>query len=384
MEHGKDKRDAARPGISRRTALKGLGAAALTGGYVLSANSDAVPRTADTENDGDGDTTPLPEKNVTPEKPAPFDFSWMTLEHAEDILGMMYHGHNAGALVAHAADGWTYDQYGSASREHMPWGGKCTVVYNIHTQEQKVLNLSLDLLTIEGQLQNDGETDGEWRHKVPEAEGEIIRENRSIPTYLVDIATDAEAEADTLKKAVAAEFAMIVSGLVLALLKSPTPRHTALETYLMSGLGVMEARELSHKEGGSLTRVTGLLNRVQEDLPTMYTFLIHKLRNVIAAEKNAYLANIMDSKSMATVWGVGHAGIETEMMRTSHERMAFIWRWKPLIERIYVHSSAGRPTLWTCRHCEHFQETDGSFAFIFKPPHIEVPTLKSLFSEQKS
>src|SRR3989344_29999 len=118
------------------------------------------------------------------------DLSWMTREHVEDLLGMLYHGHNVGALISHASEGWKRDRYGNTTIEEAPWGGSCTIVYNVHGQRREVGDLKADVLTFEKTAQYFESSRPHFRESatlVAPEELPLLHNNPESPCFSVDI-----------------------------------------------------------------------------------------------------------------------------------------------------------------------------------------------------
>ena len=374
----------------RRRLLKGLGAAGGVAAYELLRRRTRLPKTTYTTPNTSGESgSGQIDDNKQEKTKNKIDFSWIRNEHIEDILGMLYHGHNIGGLAAHATDKWKNDKYGNAIIEKAPWGGTYVIIYNFHGSERNAAGFKADVLTFESVLTR---RLGEYESRAPKPtfaqHRSIVRDNISTPSYIVDCP-------ERRWRAYLSVIAIALTEVIMAktgagMLIDPktftSPSKLALATYLTSGVGTLGTVLAGHSVGGKVARVSRVATKTFGDIPTVLLLLMGKLRNVLAAEKNEYIARLYSEKkespvNLATVWGAAHAGLETETLRTSEERMATIRRWKPLIE--LVHGTAPeRSILWTCPRVVHSEDEEGNLFDKITPPHIEISQLKSLFSKE--
>ncbi|MDO8514205.1 MAG: hypothetical protein Q7S50_01540 [bacterium] len=382
---------------TRRRALKGLGALAGVAAYEVFAGRAApqklqnIPRISvedalkKAEKDQDVSKTPLEETNS--EK---IDLSWMTQEHIEDLLGMLYHGHNAGALIAHSTDGWKYDKHGNAYIERAPWGGRCTIIYNVHNYPRETGGLKADVITLEGLIVAPSENKIEDlpARKAGRHEDMLLRENLDRPTYIVDIGPSGKQLLFLIFGSSVVTGTMAMAGLS-KILNDPasllSPRHSAISAYLMSET-ITGAGRWGLFNSRKALRATGALVKTIDDMPHLGMLVLQRLRNVLAAEKNDYIASLYGEQlgrpvHLTTEWGVMHVGLETETLRSSAERVATLNRWKKLILLACV--DPNEPSLlWTCPRVVHDIDSHNNITRKFEPPHIEVPSLKKLFAEE--
>jgi len=315
------------------------------------------------------------------------DLSWMTREHVEDLLGMLYHGHNVGALISHASEGWKRDQYGNATIEKAPWGGPCTILYTVHRNLQEVGNLKADILTFEHTVY-DFESPRRHMREVATAvspeELPLLENNPESPCFSVDIRPSTTRLWANLVASAIVETQMFTAGLE-ALIKNPlSVGNSALVTYLMSGGAAISGR-VAAKTSGKGYEISAIASRIASDIPTAFTLLQLKLRETFAAEKNEYIARLYSKEKpagLATVWGAGHPGIETTTLQSSADRLRTLRLWKPLIKIIDANPKVPEH-LWTCPEMGHFKDAKGEMRWRLGRQYLEVPTLKALFDDKE-
>lgn len=156
-------------------------------------------------------------------------------------------------------------------------------------------------------------------------------------------------------------------------------RREALKLMIKGAAGAYLSMGTLPKILNALACQTGIAEKESRELvklgekanPLSITFA-HQVRNVIMAEKLAWLGENTDLDIVALSIGGAHAGIETALQVSSKERIRFLRTLKPAIltllekESLYkiAKLQAGDNSRWTL---EKF---------------IEVPTLKELFEEK--
>jgi len=383
---------------TRRRLLKGVGAAAGVAAYELLKKQTGAAKLQDIAR---APSNQMPLEESPAEKPLEnfgqsdkkegaaekLDLSWMTREHVEDLLGALYHGHNAGALISHASEGWKRDQYGNATIEKAPWGGPCTIVYTRHFHLQEVGNLKADILTFEHTV-DDFESPRRHMRKVATTVSSedlpLLENNPESPCFSVDTRPSNTRMWANLVASAIVETKMFTAGLE-ALKKNPlSVGNSALATYLMSG-GVVISGRAAAKMSGKGHEISAIASRIASDIPTAFTLLQLKLRDTFAAEKNEHIARLYSKEKpagLATVWGAGHSGIETATLRSSADRLRTLRLWKPLIKIIEMNPKVPE-SLWTCPEMAHFKDASGAMRWRLGRQHLEVPTLKALFEDKE-
>ncbi len=382
---------------TRRRLLKSVGAAAGVAAYELLKKQTGVAKLQDIAR---APSNQMPLEETLSEKPLEdfgqsdkkegadekIDLSWMTREHVEDLLGMLYHGHNAGALTSHATEGWRRDHYGNATIEKAPWGGPCTIVYNVHDRKQEVGELKADVLTFEHTTSNFESPRPHFRDistQVAPEELPLLENNPKSPCFSVDMGPSTARLILGVGASIVAEVEMFTAG-VDTLIKNPlSVGNSALATYLMSGGMAGLGRVVAHS-GSKTSEMSALMMRVANDIPTAITLLLTKLRENLAAEKNDYIARLYSKEKpvgLATVWGAAHTGLETTTMNSSSDRLRTLRLWKPLIKITNANPKAP-DHFWTCPEMVHFRDAKGEMRWRLGLQHLEVPTLKALFEEK--
>ncbi len=324
------------------------------------------------------------------QKEKTFDWSWLKKEHLDDlkdIVGLAYHANNITAFNAHLSDGWSHNKNNNASIENVPgWGGKCTILYNVHRTLHASDGITPDIITIEGVFNEESIIEYEHRpaHATHMHQAKLIINNIEKPTYVVDVGPGKFHNIKLAVGSALAESVIVLAGITIAEKSPATLSSTALVSYLSGGMISNVGALVGQVAGGTTSDITAALMKTTNEIPTIWALLLLKIRNVIAAEKNEWLAHLYSEKigrpiHLATVWGSAHTGIEAETLRPSEERIAFLERWRPLIKLLYMKSSESA-VIWTCVRLEHSLDNLGRPLEKVEGPHIEVGTLKKIFS----
>lgn len=368
---------------NRREVLRAIGGGVVASGAAV-AGGELIN---DTLRDAISVEKPKHETVALPEK---VDFSWLTTEHAENLLGGTYHARDIVSYKANRNDGWAHEKNVAKLQDAPGWHGPCTIVYEVHQIAQSRENiLSADIVTHESRIASPrDEILNEQPVKIVPGHEPVVRENLSVDTYGVDVGV--KSESAYLRErliSVLGDAGMGFIGLeaFASALHSPTLGRTALGTYGLGGFFVSLARAYTHLNDGKHADASAALQKTREELPVLFVTLLTSLRNTIAAEKNNYLAVRQSQKighpaHLVTLWGADHSGLEAQTLRTSEQRMTTLRLWKPLILMLYG-DPAIRYLLWTCPRYSYEENKNGELMEKFADCDSEVDTLKKLFSE---
>lgn len=80
------------------------------------------------------------------------------------------------------------------------------------------------------------------------------------------------------------------------------------------------------------------LKKLSHKLHPEAELLYLTLRNTVIAEKEDFLANVLDGRNthMTTVLGAGHVGIEDSLQKSSEERIQYLRHLQPLLKKIAI------------------------------------------------
>lgn len=271
-------------------------------------------------------------------------------------------------------DGWEHgENYGVLNPA--PWDGKCSMVYETHG----ILNSNIkqfsdgDVVTFEKTETNKSTEPILWLGKLFGADHsknqQFLAQNQE-HVYRIDIPF------------VSAGLTLSFSaGLItpLALISSANFFKDKTSQVLVRSLGeasfLKAAVELyagfSSTETG--TKIAINSSKFLERLNPGFV-LVLTLRNLIAAEKNAFLAEQFVQAHqrpchLVSVWGTAHGAIERNTLQTSDKRIQELKILKPLAKNVLDFQN---PYLWSCKR---INTATGEVKM------IEVPSLKALFTE---
>lgn len=292
--------------------------------------------------------------------------TWNRRDLVTTIIGgamsTAYLGHMGWAGYEALREPWKHEGI-QATLDPAPWGGKCTIVYEVHGEVNEQAKVPADVLTLEGisEVGPDGQL-GTIFGLGPNAElMRTVNDN----VWLVDIAMDSWLN-DTVVLAESAARGFMAYKLLTGSL--PLGIAGPVSAALVSD--VVSQHVAKHL---GVRSVTSMTNKIDDSLPNSpISATLLDFRNLVVAEKHAFLTELESQRlgkpvHLASVWGAGHGALETDMLRTSAERLDLIKAYSPFVLGVAKENSH----LWTCRRLNPENQIVQT---------LEVPTLKALFA----
>ena len=302
---------------------------------------------------------------------APFP---ITDQHIKDFIGFLYYADRSVSTLTYSRDEWSHEGH-IGHLEKAPWGGPCSIVYTRHTHERKVDNIpaDIDVITLEGVDQG---------LAVDYSETDLLRKHPEVPVYAVDVGTERMKEL-LLVKGVDAVISTVGLTTLLRGIEQQSVLFSAIGAHLSGEIGTGIATLTGDFVTGKNDVIAGV-QKSHEEMPSISNFIIVVLRNIIAAEKNEFIARMHSQTSedpihLVSVWGAGHTGIEVDILRSQEERLQILKRWKPLIKFFYG-DDFSIELLWICSE-QQTEVIDGKVT-LKAVREIEVPSLKAIFDDE--
>lgn len=361
---------------NKRELLKGI--LATSGAFIASGSQEAR---------AEAQAKILEEKRIQ-EKVAELGSDWITKEHIQDLLALGFFAVKSGEAVHYSLHEWKHDTT-NATLDVAPWGGPCTLVYEIHGHNLGNPVAPGDILTLEGvsprkleredklkifefQLCEDSPTKQLLDHNSYQAYYNV---DTFMFPYELNEVTKLSREAETLAK--------ILGLLVSAQSNELTPLAKSAFASLIIGNAIgMTGRSAEAYYSDSTSRhLTSVLHKTMESTHISLTHqILLSIRNDLAAVKNEFIAEQYKKETgeaphVVTKWGYAHVGLETATMQGSSKALERLKRWKPFIIALFG-TEEGNFSLWSV--IEYAQDDVNNK--LVPANLIEVPELKALFA----